>query len=82
MSGKVYDADGKLLYDNTWRSYYVGEPTIVRVGTKKPPKPEAGRRMLTTHRRWDSGITTATGDDARWDEPRRRRLPVDPVTPP
>ena len=32
----VYDADGKLLYDNTWRSYYVGEPSLVRVGTKEP----------------------------------------------
>jgi vancomycin resistance protein YoaR len=35
---KVYDADGKLLYDNTWKSYYVGEPSLVRVGTKEPPK--------------------------------------------
>ncbi len=35
----VYDADGELLYDNTWRSYYTAEPTLVRVGTKEPPKP-------------------------------------------
>jgi vancomycin resistance protein YoaR len=34
----VYGASGKLLYDNTWRSSYVGEPSLVRVGTKKPPK--------------------------------------------
>ena len=34
----VYDANDKLLYDNTWRSYYVGEPSVVRVGTKKPAK--------------------------------------------
>ncbi len=34
----VYDANGKLLYDNTWRSFYVGEPSKVRVGTKEPPK--------------------------------------------
>jgi vancomycin resistance protein YoaR len=34
----VYGASGKLLYDNTWRSYYVGEPSLVRVGTKKPAK--------------------------------------------
>ena len=38
---RVFDASGKLLYDTTWRSYYVGEPTIVRVGTKKPAKPKA-----------------------------------------
>jgi vancomycin resistance protein YoaR len=37
----VYDANGKLLYDNTWRSSYVGEPSLVRVGTKKPPKKPA-----------------------------------------
>ena len=33
----VYDADDRLLYDNTWRSFYVGEPSVVRVGTKKAP---------------------------------------------
>jgi hypothetical protein len=45
----VYDESGKLLYDNTWRSFYVGEPSLVRVGTKepvkkpvKPKKPAAG----------------------------------------
>jgi vancomycin resistance protein YoaR len=36
----VYAPDGGLLYDNTWRSYYSAEPTVVRVGTKKPPKPK------------------------------------------
>ena len=35
---KVYDADGKLLYDNTWHSSYVGDAQLVRVGTKKAPK--------------------------------------------
>jgi vancomycin resistance protein YoaR len=55
----VYDADGKLLYDNTWKSYYVGEPSLVRVGTKEPPKkpvkkkPKAGDPTTTT--------TTPTG---------------------
>lgn len=39
----VYDANGKLLYDNTWRSSYVGEPSLVRVGTKKPPKKPAAK---------------------------------------
>ena len=37
----VYDANDKLLYDNTWRSFYVGEPSLVRVGTKEPPKKPA-----------------------------------------
>ncbi len=42
----VYDASGKLLYDNTWRSNYSGEPSLVRVGTKKPPpkKPAKGKK--------------------------------------
>ena len=38
----VYAADGALLYDNTWRSFYVGEPSLVRVGTMEPKaKPDA-----------------------------------------
>lgn len=40
---RVYDADGNLLYDNTWRSVYVGEPTLVRVGPKEPPKKPAAK---------------------------------------
>ena len=55
----VYDADGKLLYDNTWRSFYVGEPSLVRVGTKEPPKKPAPSR-----RRPAKGGTPATHDDA------------------
>jgi len=52
----VYDANGKLLYDNNWRSYYVGEPTLVRVGTKAPPKKKAAKKDQAT-------VTTpATGD--------------------
>lgn len=40
---RVYDTEGELLYENTWRSYYVGEPKQVRVGTKpKPPASEPG----------------------------------------
>ena len=34
----VYDANDNVLYDNTWQSFYVGEPSLVRVGTKKPVK--------------------------------------------
>ena len=37
---RVYDANGKLLYDNTWYSSYRGEKKIVLVGTKPKPKPE------------------------------------------
>jgi hypothetical protein len=61
----VYDSDGKLLYDNTWSSYYVGEPSLVRVGTKelpkkpvKPKKPVAGETAPETT---TPGTTTPAG---------------------
>jgi vancomycin resistance protein YoaR len=38
---KVYSPDGKLLYDDTFRSSYRAEPGLVRVGTKKPAKKPA-----------------------------------------
>ncbi len=52
----VYDASGNVLYDDTWRSFYVGEPSLVRVGTKppakksgaKPKKPIKGGAPVTT----------------------------------
>jgi vancomycin resistance protein YoaR len=40
VNRKVYDADGKLLYDNTWYSSYVGDKAVIRVGTKPKPKPK------------------------------------------
>ena len=40
VTRRVYRPDGTLLYDTTWRSYYVGEPTVVRLGTKPRPKAE------------------------------------------
>jgi len=36
---RVFGTNGKLLYDDTWASYYRGEPRIVRVGTKPKPVP-------------------------------------------
>ena len=36
---KVYDRNGRLLYDDHWSSHYRGDYRIVRVGTKKPPPP-------------------------------------------
>ena len=40
VTRRVYAADGALMYDTTWRSYYVGEPTVVRIGTKPKKKPD------------------------------------------
>jgi vancomycin resistance protein YoaR len=34
----VYGPNGKVMYDSTWSSRYVSEPSVVRVGTKPPPK--------------------------------------------
>ena len=73
----VYDANGKLLYDNTWRSFYVGEPSKVRVGTKEPPKkpvkpkkPAAGDATTTARRR----RRPRTAPERRTIRPLRRRL--------
>ena len=43
----VLDPNGKLLYETTWRSYYVAEPTVVRIGTKLPPPPPKKKRPKT-----------------------------------
>ena len=43
VTRRVYRPDGTLLYDTSWRSYYVGEPTVVRIGTKPRPKPKAAK---------------------------------------
>jgi vancomycin resistance protein YoaR len=48
VNRKVYDPDGKLLYDNTWYSSYVGEKTEIRVGTKPKPKPKPKPKVDTT----------------------------------
>jgi len=58
----VYDADEKLLYDNTWRSYYVGEPSLVRVGTKEPPKKPAARPAVKPEKPGKGGATTTPVD--------------------
>jgi vancomycin resistance protein YoaR len=39
VTRRVYAPGGELMYETTWRSYYVGEPTVVRLGTKRRPKP-------------------------------------------
>jgi vancomycin resistance protein YoaR len=48
VNRKVYDPNGKLLYDNTWYSSYVGEKSIIRVGTKPKPKPKPKQKADTT----------------------------------
>jgi hypothetical protein len=48
VNRKVYDKNGKLLYDNTWYSSYVGEKSEIRVGTKPKPKPKTKPKVDTT----------------------------------
>ena len=50
---KVYDADGKLLFDTTFYSSYRGEMKVIRVGTK--PRPTDQTDTTTT-----TGTTTTT----------------------
>jgi vancomycin resistance protein YoaR len=50
---KVYDADGKLLFDTTFYSSYRGEMKVVRVGTKRRPKDQTETTTTT-------GTTTTT----------------------
>jgi len=38
---KVYDASGKLLYDDTWYSSYRADPKLVRIGPKPAKKKPA-----------------------------------------
>jgi vancomycin resistance protein YoaR len=66
---RVYAADGKLLYDNTFYSSYRAEPAVVRVGTHprpepppKPakPKPTKPKPTTTTTTTTTSATTTST----------------------
>jgi vancomycin resistance protein YoaR len=56
----VYDAKGKLLFDTTWYSSYVGEPKVVRVG-KKPVPVESTTTKATQTGTTTSGTTTNGG---------------------
>jgi vancomycin resistance protein YoaR len=60
---QVYAPGGKLMYDTTWRSYYVGEPTIVHIGTKPRPKPTPKQKQKQASAKGKA----ATGDRAATD---------------
>jgi vancomycin resistance protein YoaR len=55
----VYDPNGKLLLDSVFYSSYVGEPKVIRVGTK--PKPETTTTTTTT----TTATTTTTTTTAK-----------------
>ena len=61
----VYEADGTVLYDETWNTSYRGDYRIVRVGTKpkpkpKPEKPEPEDPKTTAPTTTTTGPTTTT----------------------
>jgi vancomycin resistance protein YoaR len=61
VTRRVYAPDGTLMYDTTWSSHYVGEPTVVRLGTKKRPKPEKPVKPTPAG---PGAAAAAGGDDA------------------
>jgi vancomycin resistance protein YoaR len=54
VSRKVYDASGKLLYDDTWYSSYRADPKIVRIGVK----PEKKKQHATSSKTPPAQTTT------------------------
>jgi vancomycin resistance protein YoaR len=50
VTRRVYAPDGTLMYDTTWSSYYVGEPTVVRLGTKTRPKQKPAEPPAATEK--------------------------------
>ena len=59
----VYNKDGSVLYDESWRTNYRGEKRVIRVGTKKKePKPTAHDV--------DADHDDADHDDADADDPK------------
>lgn len=55
---KVYDANGKLLFDTTFYSSYRGEIKVIRVGTK--PRPTDDQTATTTTETTTTKTTTTT----------------------
>ena len=48
VTRRVYLSSGRLLYDESWYTYYRGEKRIVHIGTKAPPPPTTTPTTTTT----------------------------------
>jgi vancomycin resistance protein YoaR len=57
---RVYDTNGKLLYDAVFYSSYRGEKTVIRVGTKRRPQDEQTGTTTTTTTTTTKKTTTST----------------------
>ena len=64
---RVFTRSGRLLHDDTWRSWYRSEPRIVRVGTK--PTPEPPKRKPPEGKKPGEPEKPPPGDEARRSEP-------------
>jgi hypothetical protein len=56
----VYKEDGSVLYDETWRTNYLGEKRVIRVGTKKKLEPTTPTTTATTPTTTTPTTTTPT----------------------
>jgi vancomycin resistance protein YoaR len=74
---RVYDANGKLLYDDVFRSSYRSSPKVVLVGTKKKPKTTTTKTTTTKTTTTDTTTTDTTGDSGFGDT---TTLPYDTTT--
>ncbi len=57
---RVYLDNGTLLHDNSWSSSYVGEPTVIRVGSKPKPKPKPKQKPTPKDQEQPAPPTTDT----------------------
>ncbi len=74
VTRRVYAPDGTLMYDTTWSSYYVGEPTVVRLGTKPRPeteKPKAEGKDAKEPKDPGSGTAEPAAPNGSAQSPRR-----------
>jgi len=67
---RVYAA-GKLMHDDVWSSYYVGDPRVIKVGTKPPPPPPPPPPTTSTPTTTTPTTTTPATSTPTTTEPQR-----------
>ena len=79
----VYKADGSILYDETWKTNYLGDKRVIRYGTKERPKPPPTTTTTpTTTTPTTSTPTTTTPTTTTPTTPTKPRTPAPPPPPP
>jgi hypothetical protein len=69
----VFEADGDVLYAETWTTAYRGETELLRVGSKPKPKPPPPETTTTT-----TTATTTTAPTTTEEEPEEPPPPPPP----